>query len=215
VPQDAYPAETWHGMARFSRPMYDHQLIPAWLPALGLTDALTRGVRWADVGCGAGHALHRLAETFPNSTFVGYDQFPGQLELANANGVRFAALDAAEGLPERYDVISAFDVVHDAADPPRLLRAIREALNPGGTFVLLEMLSADDPAANVGPVATIMYGVSVLYCMSTSLADGGHGLGTYGLPAARVRELCLEAGFSSVEAFPPQDPFNALYAVRP
>ena len=67
----------------------------------------------------------RLAEAFPASTFVGYDSFEGQLELARqaaadagvADRVRFELLDAAAGLPERFDVISTFDVVHDAIDP--------------------------------------------------------------------------------------------------
>jgi 2-polyprenyl-3-methyl-5-hydroxy-6-metoxy-1,4-benzoquinol methylase len=129
--------------------------------------------------------------------------------------VRFELLDAGGGIPERFDVISTFDVVHDAADPPALVRAVREALADDGIYVILEIRSADDPAENVGPLATLLYGVSVTYCMTTSLADGGHGLGTCGLPAARVRELCAEAGFASVEAIELEDPFNALYAARP
>ena len=38
-------------------------------------------MHWADVGCGGGIALIRLAQAFPNSTFVGYDAFAGQIEL--------------------------------------------------------------------------------------------------------------------------------------
>ena len=77
------------------------------------------------------------------------------------------------------------------------------------------MRSEDDPAANVGPIATLMYGVSILYCLTTSLAHNVHGLGTLGLPAAAVRELCGAAGFTAIEPIPLEDPFNALYAVRP
>ena len=92
---------------------------------------------------------------------------------------------------------------------------MRDALEPDGIYVLLEMSSADDPEDNVGPIATLLYGVSVVYCMTTSLAHGGHGLGTLGLPEARVRELCEDRGFASVERIPLEDAFNALYAVRP
>jgi 2-polyprenyl-3-methyl-5-hydroxy-6-metoxy-1,4-benzoquinol methylase len=224
VPQSAYPHETWHGMCRFTRPFYDHLLVQQWIPAIaGLEEKLRRGVRWADVGCGAGLALIRLAQAFPSSTFTGYDRFDGQLELARQEAaaagvedrVRFETLDAAGGLPERYDVVSTFDVVHDAEDPYGLVRAVREALEPDGTYVLLDMNCADDPDENLGPVATLMYGVSVVYCMTTSVAHGGHGLGTLGLPEARVRELCAGAGFGAVERIPLEDPFNALYAVRP
>jgi len=224
VPQSAYPHETWHGMCRFTRPFYDHLLVQQWVPAIqGLQERLERGVRWADVGCGAGLALIRLAQAFPSSTFVGYDAFDGQLALARQEAaaagvedrVRFEVLDAAAGLPERYDVVSTFDVVHDAVDPEALVRAVRDALAPDGIYVLLEMNSADDPEENVGPVAALMYGVSIVYCMTTSLAHGGHGLGTLGLPEARVRELCSDSGFGAVERIPLVDPFNALYAIRP
>lgn len=224
VPQSAFPAETWEGMGRFGRPMYDHALVQRWIPAIsGLRERLEHGVRWADVGCGGGRALVRLAEAFPSSTFVGYDSFEGQLDLARRTAaeaglgerLRFELVDAAAGLPERFDVVSAFDVVHDAPDPQRLLRSIHDALEPEGLLLLLEMRSADDPAENVGPLATIQYGVSVLYCMTTSLAQGGAGLGTCGLPAARLRDACATAGYAEVRAVELDDPMNALYAVRP
>ena len=191
VPQSAYPAETWEGMGRFSRSFYDNQLVQNWVPAVkGLDRRLADGVSWADVGCGSGLAVIRLAEAFPASTFVGYDNFEGQLHLARqaaadagvSDRVRFELRDAADGLPGSYDVISTFDVVHDAVDPPALLAAIRRALKPDGTYVMLEMNSADDPDQNVGPLATLLYGVSIVYCMTTSLAHGGVGLGTCGLP---------------------------------
>jgi len=224
VPQSAYPSETWEGMGRFSHSYYDNLLVQQWLPMVdGLAPRLERGVCWADIGCGSGRALIRLAEAFPASTFVGYDNFEGQLALARgaaaeagvSDRVRFELHDAADGLRERFDVISTFDVVHDTADPPALLAAIRSALRLDGTYLMLEMNSADDPDDNVGPLATLLYGVSVLYCMTTSLAHGGAGLGTCGLPAARIRELCGQAGFASVEPLDLQDPFNALYVVRP
>jgi SAM-dependent methyltransferase len=223
VPQSAYPPDTWDGMSRFSQSFYDNLLVQAWIPSVpGLREKLDAGARYADVGCGAGRAVLNLAEAFPNSTFVGYDAFEGQVErareAAKAAGlddrVRFELLDAADGLPERHDVISTFDVVHDAVDPARLLRAIRRALEDDGTYLMLEIRCNDDPAENVGPLATLMYGVSVLYCMTTSLAHGGEGLGTCGMPPAKVRELCLAAGFSAVGEVPLEDPFNALYAAR-
>jgi SAM-dependent methyltransferase len=223
VPQSAYPIETWEGMGRFSRSFYDNLLVQQWLPMVaGLQGRLEQGVRWADVGCGSGLAVIRLAEAFPASTFVGYDNFDGQLALARraaedagvSDRVRFELHDAAAGLPGRFDVISTFDVVHDAVDPAALLGSIRRGLEPDGTYLMLEMNSADDPDDNVGPLATLLYGVSVVYCMTTSLASGGAGLGTCGLPAPRVRELCDEAGFASVDRLDLHDPFNALYVVR-
>jgi SAM-dependent methyltransferase len=223
VPQSEYPETTWTAMARFSRPIYDNLLVQQWVPAVaGLTERLESGVSWADVGCGSGRAVLRLAEAFPNSTFTGYDQFDGQLALAReaaaaagvSDRVRFELLDAADGIPERFDVISTFDVVHDAADPEGLVGAIHDALGDDGLYLVVEMSSADDPAGNIGPQATLMYGVSILYCMTTSLAQHGHGLGTLGLPEARLRELCGRSGFEQCVRLPVEDPFNAIYEVR-
>jgi hypothetical protein len=61
-------------------------------------------------------------------------------------------------------VISTLDVVHDAVDPQGLLAGIRRSLADDGTYLMLEINCADDHADNHGPLATVMYGFSVLYC---------------------------------------------------
>jgi SAM-dependent methyltransferase len=224
VPQAAYPHEAYHGMARFSSPVYAHVLVQDWIPRVaGLRERLERGARWADVGCGGGRALIRLAEAFPNSTFVGYDQFGRQLDMARASAaaagvadrVRFEVLEGAQGIPGRFDVISTFDVVHDAVDPDALVTGIRRSLTDDGTYLMLEMNCADEHADNRGPLATVLYGFSVLYCMTTSLAHGGAGLGTCGCPPAVVERIGHHAGFGTVHEVPIGDPFNRLYELRP
>lgn len=69
--------------------------------------------------------------------------------------------------------------------------------------------------APAGPAATVLYGTSVLYCLPTSLAQGGPGLGTLGLTADRIRQYCGQAGFRSVRPVPQMNPFHALYEIRP
>ncbi len=44
-----------------------------------------------------------------------------------ADQVSFELLDVSKGLPDRYDLVTTFDVIHDAVDPRGLLRAIRKA----------------------------------------------------------------------------------------
>jgi SAM-dependent methyltransferase len=224
VPQDSFGPGFWEGMERFTASWFENQLLQQWIPAMpDVEQKLTGKARVADVGCGSGRALIKLAGAFPNSEFVGYDAFEGQLARARENAeragvgdrIRFELLDAAAGLPERFDVITTFDVIHDAVEPRSLLRAIHAALEPDGRYVMLEVNSADDPAENVGPLATMLYGVSVFYCMTTSLAHGGEGLGTVGLPEAKVRELSTEAGFSAVRRLPIEDPFSIVYEITP
>ena len=51
--------------------------------------------------------------------------------------------------------------------------------------------------------------------MTTSLAKGGEGLGTLGMPPSRVKEHCIEAGFRHVRMLSLDSPFNVLYEVKP
>jgi hypothetical protein len=224
VPQGDYPDGATEGMRRFSAPWYEHRLVQKWIPAVdGLRERLETGIRWADVGCGAGHAVIKLAREFPRSTFVGYDAFESAIAQARraaeqaglADRARFELLDGARGIPQRFDVLSTFDVVHDAIDPAGLLSAIKGGLEPAGSYLMLEPRCADDPAENVGPFSTMLYGMSIMYCMTSSLADGGAGLGTCGCPPRKVRQLCTEAGFTSVREVPIDSPVHILYEVRP
>ncbi|KKL69413.1 hypothetical protein LCGC14_2115220, partial [marine sediment metagenome] len=53
------------------------------------------------------------------------------------------------------------------------------------------------------------------YCMTQSLSQGGEGLGTMGLPPSKLRELCMESGFSEVKEIPINNPLNILYLIKP
>lgn len=223
VPQSAYGQDLWDGLDRFTAPWHEHRLVQEFVPAAPeLRARLTAGCRYADVGCGAGTALVALARAFPASTFVGFDAFAPAIEQARAaaaeagvaDRVRFEVRDGAGGLGETFDVASTFDVVHDAVDPLGLLRGIRSSLADDGLYLMLEINCAERPQDNAGPLGTLFYGFSVTYCMTTSLAHGGAGLGTCGMPPSKVRELCLQAGFSAVDRVPVEDPFNIVYLVH-
>jgi 2-polyprenyl-3-methyl-5-hydroxy-6-metoxy-1,4-benzoquinol methylase len=224
VSQSAYDAHFWDGMERFTMGWFENLLTQQWIPAMpDVQSKLESGALVADVGCGRGRALIKMAQAFPKSRYVGYDVFGPSVDRATANAkaagvadrVRFQQLDAAAGLPEQHDVVTTFDVVHDAADPRRLLRSIRAALGPNGIYVCLDINCSDKLEENAGPLGAMFHGFSVLYCMTTSLANGGVGLGTVGLHEPKVRELCAEAGFSTVRRVPLENPFNNLYEVRP
>jgi SAM-dependent methyltransferase len=222
VPMEAYCPDLWEGQARFSGGFFEHLLVPVWLPAMPEVQAkLERGALVADVGCGQGRALIKLAQSYPQSHYVGYDVFAPSVATATAaaqaagvaDRVRFECLDVSKSLPEQYDFITTFDVVHDAISPLRLLEAIREGLRPGGRYICMEANGSEKLEENVGLVGSLFYGVSVLYCMTTSLANHGEGLGTLGLPETKLRVLCAEAGFSDVRRVPIEIPFNNLYEI--
>jgi 2-polyprenyl-3-methyl-5-hydroxy-6-metoxy-1,4-benzoquinol methylase len=224
VTQPSYSEDWWAGMERFTAGWFENLLLQTWIPAMPrVREALERGAHVADVGCNRGRALIKLARAFPNSRFVGYDVFEPAIRLATERAagagvserMRFEQRDVSQGLPEGFDVITTFDVVHDAVDPVGLLRAIRHALRPDGTYVCLDINCSDKLEENAGPLGALFHGFSVLYCMTTSLARGGMGLGTVGLPESKLKELATAAGFGSVRRVPLENPFNNLYEATP
>ena len=220
VPQTAYSEDWWAGMERFTAGWFENLLLQEWIPAMPrVRDALERGADVADVGCNRGRALVKLAQAFPRSRFVGYDVFEPALHLASeraaaagvSDRVRFEHRDVSKGMPEQFDVITTFDVIHDAVDPLGLLRAIRQALRPDGTYVCLDINCSEKLEQNAGPLGALFHGFSVLYCMTTSLSRSGAGLGTLGLPESKLTELATEAQFGSVRRVPLENLFNNLY----
>jgi len=224
VPQSQYSELMWDGLERFTTTWFENLLIQQWIPAMpDLKSHLQRGADVADVGCGRGRGLIKLAQAFPRSRYIGYDNFGPTVARATANArdagvsdrVRFEERDVSKGLPAQFDVITTFDVVHDAVDPLGLLQSIRKALRPGGVYVCLDINCSDKLEQNRNPLGAMFHGVSVFYCMTTSLANGGAGLGTLGFHEAKAHELCCKAGFSSIRRVPLENPFNNLYEAKP
>lgn len=224
VKQANYPPGMWDGLERFTAGWFNNLLLQQWIPAMPAVEKkLKSGGRVADVGCGRGRALIKLAEAFPACQYVGYDAYQPTVEEASKRAkeagvqdrVTFRYADVSKGLPEQFDLITTFDVVHDAVDPIGLLRSIRQALNPNGVYVCLDINCSDKLEENVGPLGAMFHGVSVMYCMTTSLAWSGAGLGTMGFHEKKVQELCAEAGFHTIRRVPLENPFNNLYEISP
>ncbi|HVG29357.1 MAG TPA: class I SAM-dependent methyltransferase [Pyrinomonadaceae bacterium] len=183
-------------------------LLDSILPlAPGLAEALRAGGDVLDVGCGSGRALNRLARAFPSSRFTGYDfseeavsAARREAERQGLTNVRFEARDVTRlGESEEYDLITAFDAIHDQAQPALVLRGISEALRPGGTFLMQDIRGSRHVEKNLDhPVAPFLYTISAMHCMTVSLAAGGQGLGTMWGEETAV-EMLAEAGFRRVE----------------
>ncbi|GAA5179056.1 hypothetical protein GCM10023322_07870 [Rugosimonospora acidiphila] len=225
ISPDRYPASLFTAMERMSATWLDTALLGEWLPAVdGLINRLRNGAKVADVGCGGGRALITMAGQFPNSEFDGFDRYKPNVSRAQAaakaagvaDRVRFHDADAADGMTGPLDLVTMFDVLHDAPDPHGVLAAAHGALAPvDGVLLVLESAAAADPADNAGPSGQILYATSALYCVPTALADGADALGTLGLPYQKLSELARAAGFASVEELPIASPLNALFVLRP
>jgi hypothetical protein len=99
-----------------------------------------------------------------------------------------------------------------------MAHAIRAAVADDGTWLLVDIKAHDTFARNAekNPMAALMYGISVLSCMSSALSEpGGAGLGTLGLPPSKAEELARAAGFTRFRRLDIDHPVNAFYAIRP
>jgi SAM-dependent methyltransferase len=223
VSPDAYDNDMWEGQERSTTMWHDNLLVQEWIPKFpAIKRKLEAGADLADVGSGSGRALVRLAQAFPKSRFIGFDLHAPSVERARAlarsegvaDRVRFEVRDVTTALPGAFDIVTAFDVIHDTADPPGALKAIHKALRPHSSFLLLEINTADKLEENAGPFATAFFGVSIFYCMTIALSKGGVGFGTAGLPEGRVREEAKRAGFSQVVKVDINNPLNNLFELK-
>lgn len=224
---DSHGAEGAVGIERSFEPWNKNYLVPVVLPALdGIIDRLERGARVADIGCGAGSLVLLLAKTFPNSSFVGYDISRFALERANEK-LRLEGLDNArfvhpseEAIPVdgSFDFITTFDCIHDMTHPGDMMHTIRRALSDEGTWLLVDIKAQETVAENItkNPMASMLYGISVLSCMSSAMSEpDGEGLGTLGLPASRAEFMAHAAGFRHFRRLEVEHNVNAFYEIRP
>jgi 2-polyprenyl-3-methyl-5-hydroxy-6-metoxy-1,4-benzoquinol methylase len=227
LPYDAMGPDGARGIERGLAPWFRALLVPLALPRVpGIVPLLEAGIDVADVGCGAGVALLTMAKAFPRSRFHGYDISQHALVRADANrkeaGLGNAKFHDAliDPLPEdgRFGFITTFDCLHDMTDPGGVIRSIRRAIRGDGTWFVADIKAQPSYEQNVAknPMAAMMYGTSVLTCMSSALSEpGGLGLGTLGLHADLARKLAEDAGFTRFEALELGHPVNAFYVVRP
>jgi SAM-dependent methyltransferase len=96
-------------------------------------------VRMLEVGCGTGFVLAGIARAFPGAELTGSEVAAEGLVHAarRVPAARFVQMDARR-MPFRaeFDLAGAFDVLEHIEDDRAVLRALREALAPGGGLLI-------------------------------------------------------------------------------
>lgn len=171
---------------------------------------LQQGVEVLDIGCGQGYALRTLATLYPNSNFTGYDLSKEaigfareQVQAYGLQNLTFEVRDLTsfnqDAPVDRFDIVTAFDAIHDQARPDHVLSGIRRALKPNGIFLMQDIAGSSNLFKNKShPLGPLIYTISCLHCMTVSLAQGGLGVG-----AAWGEEMTIQfvkdAGFQTVD----------------
>ncbi len=203
--------------------LFDH-ILPL---APGLTLALHNGIDVLDIGCGRGKALLAMARHFPNSRFTGWDLSESTIRsaaeeaaeqgLANVSFQSRDLTDFHQTAPAAaFDLVTAFDAIHDQARPDHVLAGIRRALKPDGLFLMQDIGASSNVAENTGHlIGTLLYSLSCTHCMTVSLAQGGLGVGAM-WGEELTRDFLTRAGFQQVSRHTlPHDIQNFYYLVKP
>ena len=211
------------GVERLFAPLYRHQLVQDWIPALdGVDERLRAGARVADVGCGHGASTIVLAQAYPASGFTGFDYHRESIAAASKAAAEAGVGDRAafEIAPADgftggdYDLVCFFDCLHDMGDPVAAAAHAREALAEDGTLLVVEPQAGDELADNLNPISRLFYAGSVFLCTPSSLAqDGAMGLGAQA-GETRLREVLADAGFAHSRVAT-STPFNLVIEARP
>lgn len=224
VPWDRYGDDMREAQGDANRPLFLHQLAQEYLAAI--PDVHGRlsseaGARVAEIGSGMGWAAIGIARSYPNAVVDGYDLDGHAVERARqhaeeagvADRVRFLAQDAAiaEGA---YDLVAAFECLHDMPDPVSVLRAMRAMLAPGGACLVMDERVAEEFNAPADEVERLMYGYSLLVCLPDGLShQPSVGTGTVMRPAM-LQDYAAKAGFSTVDALDLDHPFFRFYRLH-
>lgn len=220
VPYESY--DRFHDvMAEESNQTVLAGLIDGILPLIpGLVERLKKGIKVLDVGCGSGRAVNLMAKTFPNSVFEGCDFSKEAIQNARnesksmgLSNTSFEIRDVTNfSKKEHFDLITAFDAIHDQAHPERVLKNIRSSLSKDGVFLMQDIGASSNLEDNMDhPLAPFLYTTSCLHCMTVSLSQGGMGLGAM-WGKEKATEMLREAGFSSVTVKQlAHDPINYYY----
>jgi SAM-dependent methyltransferase len=221
---EAYGADMREGQATFNRPAFTHLLGGEWLPGVADVDALLRGAtpaRMLDVGCGEGWSTIAMARAYPNARFVGVDLDAPSIEAAQrhatdagvADRIDFRRADAAE-LDGAFDAAIIIEAIHDMANPVPVLRAVRGALAPGASLIVVDERVAESFAAPGDEIERFMYGWSITTCLPDGRSrEPSVATGTVMRPAI-LEGYAREAGFDGFEVLPVENDFFRFYRLR-
>lgn len=218
-----YPPEHWEGIERSTAPSYRNLLTKSYLPAMpDIAARLRQGGATLDLGCGGGVASIAIAKAFPKAEVFGYDVFAPSIEKAKKNAtaaglsarIRFETYDGIHLPADRFDLVTICYTVHHFKDPVKILESTGKSLRKGGSVLVMEANVPERIENSIGNTwANWNYGVSLFYCMSAVVTEGGPAYGA-AIKESEIRTLAEKSGFRHFRRLPVNNPIDALYELK-
>ncbi|RBY79323.1 hypothetical protein DQ239_06695 [Blastococcus sp. TF02-09] len=174
------------------------RLVPAGLEQVpGLAERLTTGCTVVDTACGSGVGAVRLATTYPRCQVTGVDGDAHSIELARE---RVAAAGVADrvtlvhsaledmALEEPATLVVNNISMHECRDIDRVTGNVRDALEPGGWFVISDFPFPDTDEGLRSTPGRIMSGIQFFEAQIDDQL----------LPRAAYDELLSRHGFTDL-----------------
>ena len=209
------------GQAEMNRPWFLGALGNEWFPAVpDLNDRLLEGGRVADIGCGEGWSSVSIALAYPGVTVDAFDVDGASIAAARAHArewavegrVSFHAVDAATlDLAGAFDVVTAFECIHDLPHPVDVLATMRRLAKDDGHIVVMDERVSERFPGRGDDVERVMYGFSLFICLPDGMSQTpSAATGTVMRPET-LRDYAREAGFSDIEILPIEADFWRFY----
>jgi 2-polyprenyl-3-methyl-5-hydroxy-6-metoxy-1,4-benzoquinol methylase len=227
VPFEQYGSDLREGQAAINYPAFWNQLPGEWLPSIpDVHERLQSNppARIADLGCGYGWSSLGMARGYTAVHVDGFDLDAPSIERAQENArrnrlddrVHFEVRDAGDpSLAGQYDLVTAFEAVHDMNNPVGALSSMHRLVKPEGTVLIVDERVGDAFTSTGNDVEWMMYGWSILHCLPVGMTDeNAAGTGTV-MRSDTLRGYAREAGFSQVDILPIEHFFFRFYRLTP
>lgn len=226
VPYSAYGKDLIEGQAGMNRAMFLELMGPEWLSNVPEVHSRLQNkprVNVADVGCGFGWSSIGIAKTYPHAKVDGFDLDEPSVTAAKRNAeengvadrVRFFVRDAGEmDAKGNYDLVTAFECIHDMADPVGVLRTMLNLAGEDGFVIIMDERVADRFAPNGNEVEQLFYGFSVLHCLPAGMAEQPSAATGTVMRVDTLRQYASDAGFCDIDILPIENYFFRFYLLK-
>ena len=207
-----------------NRPVFASDYVSVWIAAMpDVQEKLRTSGRVVELGW-VGWSSIALARGFPRVHVDGVDPDELSVQVAQKNIADAGLTDRIslhqtmlEGASVQgpYDLVTAFECLHDMLYPVQILKRMGELAGPTGAVLIADEGVEDSLEENTNFMGHMMYNFSVLHCLPQAMVfPDAAGTGTV-IKRSILRGYAAEAGFSRVETLPVEHPQFRLYRLYP